>query len=348
MPEVLYPVAKTKEGGWLWIDDATPSIEAYCPECSERMVARLGQIRRHHFAHLVASVGCRGESSIHTVAKWVLAYTLEKIGQVRFQTNCPWNKGFCPQTKCRCIHHKLDIEQVAIEEQADDGYRPDITVALRDGGVIPVEVVYKNPVSKEKWDHYYRERQPVVVWRINDDTDLFTPPLIESTKGVYHDWLSLRNPCDFGGSRHLMIFVPMEMHRTPICPDEQPIGLHYYAKDCWKCHKQINIPLIPIELCEELGFGYDITYGDGGPDEQEYANVVERWNWNFVREVRRASGIIINGAKTPIYGNPRWGLHTFCPHCGIVQGQGYISRDIDECAFEVAGIIRLNKRLCQE
>lgn len=223
MNEVLYPVAKTKHGQWLWITDATPAVEVYCPECDARMVARLGEIRQHHFAHLTASTACSGESGIHAAGKSVLAYTLEQLGEVSFQTNCPrpfalWK--FCPTSSCLSIFHHLPISKVIVEKRTDDGFRPDLTIILQNGSQIFAEVVYKNPISDEKWGYFVKQGRPVIVWWIGGSQDVFHPPLTKSGKAIYHGRLCFPNPCNYKPTPSLLIHTNRAFHKTPNCPVE--------------------------------------------------------------------------------------------------------------------------------
>ena len=66
-----------------------------CPECNRELILRQGNIRIHHFAHLMTIDPCNyftkpTESAIHKNAKWLLKQLLET------------NIGFSIARKCKC------------------------------------------------------------------------------------------------------------------------------------------------------------------------------------------------------------------------------------------------------
>lgn len=49
-------VALDKDLNRIHIEDAVAKQECYCPYCGERLFQRMGEIRRHHFAHMPGKV----------------------------------------------------------------------------------------------------------------------------------------------------------------------------------------------------------------------------------------------------------------------------------------------------
>lgn len=112
---VRWNVAITLEGERVWIDEYSGG-NVCCPECKVKMIAKRGEIVRHHFAHKDNSK-CSGENAQHWTRKYQIADCLDKLGSV-----------------------KLDGEI--------KGYKVDILFQNK----WAFEVVYSNPLSQEKID----------------------------------------------------------------------------------------------------------------------------------------------------------------------------------------------------
>ncbi len=213
--EILYPVAKLKDGQWVHIGNAYSGVEVYCPECQGRMVAKLGDIKQHHFSHIDPSPSCTGESAVHSLAKQTLAYTLELVGEIRFSTACRrWLHSFCAESHCRTILHKLPIRAVKLEH-GSDGFIPDITVILADKARILCEVIYKNPISQEKWTYFSSLNIPVIVWYVKDVNEAMSVPMMKGYQ-IPH------------GKRDegLAIYTERNYHKTAKCPGIETIEQH--------------------------------------------------------------------------------------------------------------------------
>jgi len=75
-----------------------------CPECNRELILRQGNIRIHHFAHLMTIDPCNyftkpTESAIHKNAKWLLKQLLET------------NIGFSIVRKCKCCE-KTELYEI--------------------------------------------------------------------------------------------------------------------------------------------------------------------------------------------------------------------------------------------
>lgn len=340
--EILYPLAKTATGHWLHINNASPGVDVYCPECQGQMVSRLGEVKQHHFAHKgTRPPSCSGESAIHSLGKQILAYNLEQIGEIRFQTSCKNRlKLYCSQRSCLTIFHRLAIDHIVLEQHIETGYVPDLTVILRDGSKVFCEIVYKHPITDDKWIYYQESQTPIIVWNISSIDDALAYPFIKHSRGIHHGNIHYHQ--DFDG---LAIYTDEKYHKTEQCSSKgKCVGIYYYVRKCWNCHRDIKVALFPTETCEELGFKYTAGWSNG---EWSLAERVIKWNWGFIRQVRKESGIILEGRKSSILGSiPLYGLHTICPHCKRMQGQGWIQSDIEHGECGEIRVVSLEKELC--
>lgn len=140
-----YPMAVNLSGQLISVGSAIKSEEYFCLECRTRMIARQGQIKRHHFAHYQdQDWECNPESYIHKAGKQIIA---DKINQ-GLLNNTPvifsWMCDSC-QTKQE-LDVVLPVVNLHIEKtlKNNDGSiaRPDIVLSNLAGfPLIAVEII---------------------------------------------------------------------------------------------------------------------------------------------------------------------------------------------------------------
>ena len=127
-----------------------------CPHCGDRLQARLGDVRAHHFSH-VSGRSCDGnrETALHALAKEILtSHRRLKVPSARVYAAGDCMELFRPQY--------LNYEAVLVE-QTFDGFRPDV-VLVRPGGKPPllVEVAVTHFVEEEKLEQLEAAGHPCI------------------------------------------------------------------------------------------------------------------------------------------------------------------------------------------
>lgn len=304
---IAYPIAKDESGNWVEIEKALAGNKYYCPECQSRMVAKLGMIKRHHFAHLTQTIhSCTGESGWHSLAKQVLAYTLEKLGEVRYTTSCSykWDVG-CSAKACQSIFHRDRIQNIVIEKNIDDSMRPDVTINLKNGSIIYGEIVYRNQVTPSKYAKYVSDAAPLLLWVLDKQNPATEVPFI-SNQAISHLYYGeTHKPED--NEPGIFIYTDRLTHKSEKCPpilDESIIVVYGYLKPCPNCSKEIFMPLFTPNM-ERYFEPTETTYF--GNLELYYLKGF-RTDWNFINYANRILGSKIRMSKK---GN----LYHLCHYC---------------------------------
>lgn len=116
-----------------------------CFQCNEIVIAKKGQKRRHHFAHVSSKASCiiNPESLLHKYAKEVI--------QKDLLLNLPKNNNWKGEDGSELEGDGyVDFEEV-IAEKSIDSIRPDLTATLYNSErKFYIEIVVTNPPSEEK------------------------------------------------------------------------------------------------------------------------------------------------------------------------------------------------------
>ena len=103
--------------------------DAMCAECNDILIARKGDIRRHHFAHEV-NKECLGESNLHRYAKQLIAKEKKLI------LPFAWPKNKDPKKRNTGI---LNFASARIEAPKDK-FWIDCLLEYEDGKELAVEI----------------------------------------------------------------------------------------------------------------------------------------------------------------------------------------------------------------
>lgn len=156
---VMWPIAKDNNDKYIKINDAYREQYYFCLECNARMIAKLGEIKKHHFAHYSgAGASCGGEGTYHAIAKHVLKDYLEQKGKIEYYVKCPR----CKQD----IFISQEIESVKLEKDVGK-FVPDLFIQTTDGNIIYGEVIYKHGLG-EKFGEYRNSCCNLIIWFIDD------------------------------------------------------------------------------------------------------------------------------------------------------------------------------------
>jgi len=168
-----------RDGKTVHIDDVESGLacESICFECGEKMVARKGTVKRHHFAHY-SSTTCNGggESLIHRIAKEVLLESKTLVTPAYIHRHSKSFSKIIQETKTvnfDCV--SLEVDMI--------GYRVD-AVGYVKNKKLAVEIVYTHAPSVEKIKAFQEMGIPAIQINI-DALDLL------STKIEYHEQVVL-------------------------------------------------------------------------------------------------------------------------------------------------------------
>lgn len=130
-----------KNGEIVSIDDVEQGLKCgcVCPTCMERLVAKKGSIKEHHFAHHLADCNRGLETVIHMVSK-------EIISKSKYFVTPP---VYFPKTKIVLIDkYSLEIDEVTLEKQVGS-IVPDIVLKTKNR-VLLIEITVTHGVDCEK------------------------------------------------------------------------------------------------------------------------------------------------------------------------------------------------------
>jgi hypothetical protein len=128
---------------------------AACPHCGQRMILKLGAIRRHHAAHRPGAecLATRPESALHLDCKFALAEALRAAAvpraQLTFRLACP-GSDYERCDRLSTATWSLGWDEVRVEHRLEDARRPDVLL-LRDGVPVgAIEIVVSNAMADDK------------------------------------------------------------------------------------------------------------------------------------------------------------------------------------------------------
>lgn len=146
----------------LSINERGLNCNCVCPKCGEKLIAKMGDIRKHHFSHFNDKCDYALETSIHLFAKEVLEqYKKIVLPELILKYSVNFNKlsdfdsnTYINPLELRTIsivkEQELTFDKVDIEERIDN-IIPDI-VLYKNNIPIIVEIAVTNFVSTRKKD----------------------------------------------------------------------------------------------------------------------------------------------------------------------------------------------------
>lgn len=172
-----------RDGALLFIADVPRGLacKCVCARCGQKLVAKKGPVRRHHFAHFEFT-NCNGasESVLHLLAKELIS-ELDILAIPQYE--------FVKQRKTRSgklvKHHALvakggnvRIQKVRIEER-EYGFVPDIIIESGSKLLI-VEVAVTHKVARAKLRRIRRRNLPAIEIRLDPSDSFLSRELLKS------------------------------------------------------------------------------------------------------------------------------------------------------------------------
>ncbi len=132
-----YEWAMTPDGEPVHITQAVRGKAYVCPVCNGRMVAKLGDVKQHHFAHETLQM-CSPERVTQIVAKYWLLKELQTCLDSRYSLIVTWPCPLCQQSHTANLLH--DITALKSDHE-QDGLRSDVALLDPSGKVRAVVVL---------------------------------------------------------------------------------------------------------------------------------------------------------------------------------------------------------------
>lgn len=134
------------------VDDVSSGLacDCTCLGCGNQLVARKGEVNRHHFAHHVQSENPCCESIVHKLSKEIIREH-KKVGLPRFVCSYVEQDMYDEEISEKFEEAARTVLFTSVElEKSNGSYRPDIVGKSEEGKYIAIEIVMTNDVSEEK------------------------------------------------------------------------------------------------------------------------------------------------------------------------------------------------------
>ena len=151
---ILYPAALAVDGKIVFIKAAMAGNEYACLHCKQRMVARKGAIKVHHFAHYRAA-DCPPNSALHTYAQRLIQDGHAAADEYRSEFQCRDCKKWIGK----------DIKGYNCIKEANlvKGARSDIAFVNDAQGRLAVEIVVTHKMEPSAVSAYRSDNIPVMI-----------------------------------------------------------------------------------------------------------------------------------------------------------------------------------------
>lgn len=183
------------------------SCECVCPTCGDKVIARQGEVREWHFAH-VSGAECENaaEGALHRAAKQLL---LESGGmtipEIRVNASVTLTDGRTGSGEAYRPESWIDFQQVEAEKSFGN-IRPDI-LAVTGGEMLFVEVAVTHFVDDEKREKLSKLHIPTVEIDISSvasqtkwDWELLREIVIENA--IYKSWMIVMGSAQLQNEAH--------------------------------------------------------------------------------------------------------------------------------------------------
>jgi|GEM_PF-6358563 len=161
----------------IWIENVEKNAKEpfyICPDCGEKMMAKIGDSRSHHFAHYAdAAHSGTGESIVHSNSKLCLYYYLKNHLE----------KGISPFTELRCnlgtfdtqylnteYSPLQDIDDIELEYRSQIEFIPDIALLSNGELHTAIEIIHTHDDSPVKKDFYQEKGIDVLYIQVSVTT----------------------------------------------------------------------------------------------------------------------------------------------------------------------------------
>ncbi len=244
MNELRLPYALDAAGHVVHVDHVPRGKDCACscPSCEQPVLARQGEIRQHHFAHI--GLRCDPDGQLHETAKLLL---YERIAASIAQAEAVPVRWDCPICLLKHERNLLDgtkADQVRCEYRwAEANIRADIALLSRSEAVLLIEVV----VTHEPSEAYAEIGIPVLVVRPSaDKLQMLTSEALAIS--ATHNYPCPDPPCSsckqttYSKAYSCTKCSPYEHPRCDLCDKPRP---HQHCQHC------NAVMLSGVQLCRD-------------------------------------------------------------------------------------------------
>lgn len=153
--------------------------EAFCPECGQNIIFKLGQKKLHHAAHHEGAIcaATQPETALHINAKYHLKAILRSCNELHIQQSCVgWSaSGYhypCSHQNNQNITYIRDWDQVE-DEWKFGNFRLDIALLKNREVIGAIEVLVTHPTEEGKIE--FLNRNGIAWLEIKVNPDFYTP-----------------------------------------------------------------------------------------------------------------------------------------------------------------------------
>lgn len=223
--------ARTGDGELVHIADVERGLQcqSYCVECQSPLVAKKGQVKRWHFAHLDTS-NCQGESVIHAVSKTLIVRLIED-GKLRTTVPLRINKMYkdCFDSPCFVVHSEDTLTKPLVSAKTEvmsESQIVDVMAYDADGGRVAFEIFKTHKKSLYDTDLFKAQRLPAI------EIDVSRVPWDISIERLTKHLLNWKNQS--------WLFHPMQAGMESRCDERAAIELVSVEQEKW-AHAQSAI-----------------------------------------------------------------------------------------------------------
>ena len=159
--EIQYPLAYRQPFTVVKIETAERGQAYFCLGCNELMIARKGQVNKHHYAHKASLPICNSSNALHEAAKAAIVQ-----GFLEATANSAEYCVSYPCDECRKaipVNVARDERSIAEEVQAVPGTRSDLVIFRKEGQALCIlEVVVTHDMEKQTQVRYREAGIPVI------------------------------------------------------------------------------------------------------------------------------------------------------------------------------------------
>ncbi|HUM51154.1 MAG TPA: competence protein CoiA family protein [Chitinophagales bacterium] len=291
MTNILYTVAKDKNGQLIKANDAEKGNDFFCPLCKSELILRKSGktgkgTKRPHFAHRALTPNCTPETALHYSFKNLLADKLQRHITTQTPLHFTWNCEYCSGQHSGNLLKKVKAVNVEYNLRV---CKPDIAL-LSDNdeifGVVEIVVTHKPDENTLK---YYSDNNIILI-QINLTSDKDIDELDNRISHPNKVGICFNPKCKICG--HFKATAIMTIIEGP----------------CWKCDSTMKVATISTSSGDLVrGSSNNLTPSDFTSDEIAFA---------------KSKGVIlkIQYSKTV---NERY-IANSCAKCGSFAGDFYL------------------------
>lgn len=150
------------------------ACDCFCVGCGDKLVAKKGEVKQHHFAHHTMDSNECSESVLHKICKHIVENE-KRILSPELTVPCyQLDLAGIEHTKQETLAPELLMFTEVLLEQTEGEFTPDVTGLIDHQQKVFIEIVVTNDVSEEKREKVKRLGVPMIAIYVSE-LDLMEP-----------------------------------------------------------------------------------------------------------------------------------------------------------------------------